>query len=425
MKKILSALERQKAIYLDGFAGKRPRVPTHNLELEEAARKRAPANGFAYISGGAGTQDTMLHNRHGFKKWEIRPKMLRDVSERDLSIQLLGKRLPSPILAAPIGALDIVHPQADLAVARACAEVGVPMIFSNQASYPMEVCAAEMGATPRWFQLYWSKSNELVESFLQRAEACACEAIVLTLDTTMLGWRPRDLDLGFLPFSYAKGIGQYVSDPIFQKLVAESGDGSFEGEFSLMKLVNFIKLVRNYKGGGRFLGNLRSRQPLKAARKFTEIYSRPSITWEDLKWLKSKTKLPILLKGILHPEDAQRALDAGVQGIIVSNHGGRQIGGTISSMDALGAIIEQVKGQIPVLLDSGVRDGADIFKALAFGANAVCIGRPYAYGLAIAGERGVREVLQNLIAEFELTMGLSGCRNISEISPEFLIKAAL
>lgn len=424
---LLSALQRQKEIYTAGFSGKRPYTPTNANDLEAAAAKVSSQKAFAYIAGGAGSQTSIANNRKGFNQWAIVPKILSDVSVRDISINLFGKKLPSPILTAPIGVLDLVHHQGDLAVARACAKLGIPMIFSNQASYPMEACAAQMSDSPRWFQLYWSKSDELVQSFLKRAEACGCEAIVVTLDTTMLGWRPKDLNLGYLPFSYASGIGQYVSDPVFVGLVGDpkkAAQVETEGGFSFTKLFNFIRLVRNYKGAGSFTQKFKSKLPVTAVRKFTDIYSRPSISWEDLAWLKEQTQLPIILKGILHPEDAQKALDHEVDGIIVSNHGGRQIGGSIASIDALPKVTEVIKGQIPVLLDSGIRDGADVFKALALGADAVCVGRPYVYGLAIDGQAGVESVLRNIISEFELTMGLSGCKSVAEISRTFLEKMA-
>lgn len=420
---LLSALQRQKEIYTAGFSGKRPTIPTDATSLAEKAEEYCTRKAFAYIDGGAGAQDTIQNNRKGFRQWSIVPQMLRDVSERDISVELFGRKLPSPLLTAPIGVLDLVHPEGDLAVARACSTLGIPMIFSNQASFAMEDCAAEMGDNPRWFQLYWSKSNDLVQSFLRRAEQCACEAIVVTLDTTMLGWRPRDLNLGYLPFSYASGIGQYVSDPVFVKLVGDpktAAQVETEGGFSFTKLFNFIRLVSNYKGGGSFTQKFRSKLPVTAVRKFTDIYSRPSISWSDLKWLREQTSLPILLKGILHAADAQKALDHGVDGLIVSNHGGRQIGGSIAAIDALPDIAQVVQGAIPVLMDSGIRDGADVFKALALGANAVCIGRPYVYGLAIDGQTGVETVLRNMVAEFELTMGLAGCRRVVDISKDLL-----
>jgi lactate 2-monooxygenase len=346
--------------------------------------------------------------------------MLRNVSERDTSIQLFGQKIPSPILLSPVGVLEMVHPEADLAVAQAAAQLGLPYIFSNQASKPMEVCAQAMGDRPRWFQLYWSKSNELVQSLVQRAERCGCTALVVTLDTTLLGWRTRDLDLGYLPFLEGKGIAQYTSDPVFQRLMDEPDDSEpVKRSITLQSLQGLINMTKNYPGDN-FLKKLVSGRPLKAVRKFVSIYSNPATTWEDLAWLRQQTKLPILLKGILHPNDAKKALDAGMNGIIISNHGGRQVDGAIATLDALPGIAKVIQSKIPILLDSGVRGGADIFKALALGAHAVCIGRPYVYGLTIGGEQGLCEVMQNLMADFELTMGLAGCKNISEINQETL-----
>jgi lactate 2-monooxygenase len=416
-----NALDRQKEIYVGGFGGSKPLVPSRFDALEREAEKRMSAEAFAYIAGGAGLEVTMDRNRSGFEKVRILPRMLQDVSERDISIELLGQKLPAPVLTAPIGVLEMAHPEGDLAVARAASSLGIPMIFSNQASHSMEACAAEMGSSPRWFQLYWSKSDDLTASLLQRAEACGCSAIVLTLDTTMLGWRPRDLDLAYLPFLRGLGIAQYTSDPVFQKMVA---DPAFlrsiqnEGGFSLTKLLNFFRLVKKYPGDGSFFEKMKSKIPVAGVRKFIEIYSRPSITWADLAFLKKHTRLPILLKGILHPGDARKAVDHGMGGLIVSNHGGRQVSGSIAAIEALPGIAEAVNRQIPVLLDSGIREGADIFRALALGAHAVCIGRPYVYGLAIGGQAGVEEVLKNLVSDFELTMGLSGCRNVGEINRE-------
>jgi len=282
----------------------------------------------------------------------------------------------------------------------------------------MERCAEAMGSSPRWFQLYWSTSNELVESLVSRAEACGCAAIVVTLDTTLLGWRTRDLDLAYLPFLRGKGIAQYTSDPVFLRLVDEDEQPIERQRPTLSALSALYQLTRAYPGS--FLANLRSPRPRNAVRRFLEIYSRPSLTWNDLPFLRERTKLPILLKGVLHPDDARRAMDEGIDGLVVSNHGGRQIDGEIATVDALPAIAKVVDRQVPILLDSGVRGGADAFKAVALGASAVLIGRPYAYGLAIAGERGVRDVLQNFLADFDLTMGLAGCASIDDISAESL-----
>jgi lactate 2-monooxygenase len=348
--------------------------------------------------------------------------MLRDVSERDTRVELFGRTLPAPVLTAPIGVLEMAHAEADVAVARAASSLGVPMIFSNQASAPMESCAAVMGDAPRWFQLYWSRSDALVESFVHRAEACGCEAIVVTLDTTMLGWRTRDLELGYLPFLRGKGIAQYTSDPVFQQQLTEPlpGPAPETGRVTMAALRSFAQMVRAHPGG--FLRNARSGAPLAAVRRFIATYSRPSLTWEELAFLRERTRLPILLKGILHPDDARRAVDHGVSGVVVSNHGGRQVDGSVAALDALPGVVDAVAGRIPVLMDSGIRGGADVFRALALGARAVCVGRPYVYALALAGEAGVREYLRNLLADFELTMGLAGCRAIDEISRESLVR---
>lgn len=388
--------------------------------LESEARQCMSEKAYAYIAGGAGNESTMEANRKAFEQWKIVPRMLRNVAERDTSIELFGQKIPSPLLLSPVGVLEMVHPEADVAVAKAASSLGVPYIFSNQASRPMEECAAVMKDSPRWFQLYWSKSNELVQSFVQRAERCGCTALVVTLDTTLLGWRTRDLDLAYLPFLEGKGIAQYTSDPVFQKLLDEPDETpQVNRKITLQSIQGLISMVKNYPGNN-FLSKLASGRPLKAVRKFVSIYSNPATTWEDLSFLRQQTKLPILLKGIVHPDDARKALDFGMNGMIISNHGGRQVDGSIATLDALPKIAEVVQNKVPVLLDSGVRGGADIFKALALGAKAVCIGRPYVYGLTIAEEQGVYEVMQNLMADFELTMGLSGCKSIPEINPEMI-----
>lgn len=420
-----SALARQSEIYLAGVAGRRPRVPVDPARLEEAAAAVMREEAFAYVAGGAGTESTVRENREAFERWRIVPRVLRDVSARDTSVELFGARLPSPLLLAPVGVLEMAHPEADEAVARAAAECGVPYLFSSQASRSMEACAAAMGGGPRWFQLYWSKDDALVESFVRRAEACGCGAIVVTLDTTMLGWRARDLDLAYLPFLRGKGIAQYVTDPVFLEALAgppPAGPGAdAKRTVNAASLRTFAELTRAHPGG--FWKNVRRAEPLRAVQRFIATYSRPSLTWDDLPFLRERTRLPIVLKGILHPDDARRAVDAGMDGIIVSNHGGRQVDGAIATLDALPGIVQAVDGRMPVLMDSGVRGGADVFKALALGARAVCIGRPYVYGLALAGAEGVAEVVRNLMADFELTMGLAGCRSLSEITPESIVRA--
>jgi isopentenyl diphosphate isomerase/L-lactate dehydrogenase-like FMN-dependent dehydrogenase len=288
----------------------------------------------------------------------------------------------------------------------------------------MERCAAEMGDSPRWFQLYWSTSNELVESLVARAERCGCDAIVVTLDTTILGWRTRDLDLAYLPFLRGKGIAQYTSDPVFRRIVEErlgEPSGNPAPRPNLAALRTLIQVLRNYPD--RPLRGLRSGMARGAVERFVQIYSRPSLTWDDLGFLRDRTELPILLKGVLHPDDAARAIDAGMNGIVVSNHGGRQIDGVIPTLEALPGIAAAVDGRVPVLLDSGIRGGSDAFKALALGASAVCVGRPYVWGLAAAGQRGVEEVLDNFIAEFDLTLGLAGYAAAAEVGREALVQA--
>ncbi len=414
------SLDRQKEIYLNGFAGVQPLVPISNLLMEEAAQRKLSNRAYTYIAGGAGYENTLRSNRTAFEKYKIVPRMLHDVSTRDTKIEILGQKLHSPVLLAPVGVLELAHPYADLAVGKAAASLNVPYIFSSQSSKSMEDVASAMGNSLRWFQLYWSKSNELVKSFVQRAEKCGCSAIVVTLDTTMLGWRTRDLDAAYLPFLEGRGIAQYTSDPIFQKLM-EVEEPRAKRKITLQTISGLVQMVKNYPGNNFFL-KLKSGRPIKAVQKFINIYSNPALTWDDLKFLRTITKLPVLLKGILHEEDARKAIDFGMDGIIVSNHGGRQVDGSISTLEALPSIVESVNGKIPVLMDSGIRGGADIFKALALGAKAVCVGRPYVYGLALAGEQGVKEVLQNMLTEFELTMGLAGCKNISEITPKTLAR---
>jgi isopentenyl diphosphate isomerase/L-lactate dehydrogenase-like FMN-dependent dehydrogenase len=412
---------RQQSIYLDGVSGTRPAVPVSMARLERVARRNMSRHAFAYIAGGAGMERTMAANRAAFDRWRIVPRVLRDVSKRDPSVTLFGRTLPAPLLLCPIGALELAHPEADVAVAAAAAAAGVPMIFSNQASYSMEACGAVMGDAPRWFQLYWSRSTDLTLSFVQRAERSGCDALVLTLDTTILGWRPRDLDLAYLPFLRGMGIAQYTSDPVFQRQVADDV-ATFQrrrGRVTPAAVGALLQLARAHPG--RFRDNLRSTTPLAAVQRFVQTYSKPSLNWDDVAFLRERTSLPLLLKGVLHPDDARRAVEMGVDGVIVSNHGGRQVDGGVATLAALPGVVEAVGGAVTVLLDSGVRTGADMFKALALGADAVCIGRPYAYGLAIAGRRGVEEVIANLMADFELTMALSGCRTVDGITTDHLV----
>jgi len=379
--------ETQASLYVRGLSGAKPEIPTSFSALEAKAKEKLSAEAWAYVAGAAGLESTMAANRAAFERVAIAPHMLAGAGARDLSCELFGMTMSAPIFTAPIGVLEMAHAEADLAVARAAAAVDMPLIISSQASFPMEEIAKANGDGPRLFQLYWGKSDAIAESFVRRAEACGCKAIAITLDTTILGWRPCDLDLGFLPFLKAQGIAQYTSDPAFRALLPQTPEEN----------------------------------PQAAAFMFTQVFSDPSVDWARIAKIRSWTKLPVILKGILRADDAVKAVAEGYDGILVSNHGGRQVDGAIAALDALPGVVAAVKGKIPVLFDSGVRCGADIFKALALGAKAVCVGRPYVYGLALGGQAGAQTVLEYLRSELDLTMALAGARNAGAIATETLV----
>ncbi|WP_425147265.1 alpha-hydroxy-acid oxidizing protein [Deinococcus sp.] len=413
---------RQSGIYLAGLAGGRPSVPVEWSALEAAAGAALPAASFGYLAGGAGQGHTMTANAAALERWRIVPRMMRGSATRDLRTELLGHTYPSPLLLAPLGALECAHPQADLAVARAAAAAGVPYVFSSQASVDMETCAEAMGDAPRMFQLYWSSDDDLTRSFVQRAEGVGARAIVLTLDTTLLGWRPRDLDQGYLPFMRGQGMAQYLSDPVFRSHLNEAGSpepGSSAAPPTPTPAL--LDAMQALGAKGKHHG-LSLAQMLAAVARFSATFARPDLNWDDLSRLREWTRLPILLKGILHPDDAREAVQRGADALIVSNHGGRQIDGSLGALDALPGVIEAAGG-LPVLFDSGIRGGADIFKALALGARAVLLGRPYAYGLTLAGEAGVREVIANVLAELDLTLALAGVPRVQDLHPGVLARA--
>jgi isopentenyl diphosphate isomerase/L-lactate dehydrogenase-like FMN-dependent dehydrogenase len=388
----LYGTERQLQIYLAGMQGQRPTTPMAYEQLEDQARQRLTPEAFGYVAGGAGGEETMRANHAAFERWQIVPRMLRNVGERDLRVNILGTALPAPVMLAPIGVQSIVHADAEVAVARAAASVGVPFILSTASSKTMEEVAQAadaVGKTPRWYQLYWGRDPELTASFLARAERAGYSAIVATLDTPLLSWRERDISLAYLPFLQGEGIANYLSDPVFRASLAQPPEEN----------------------------------PQVAVMRFVQVFSNPTLTWDDLKFLREHTKLPILLKGILHPDDASQALDAGAAGIIVSNHGGRQVDGAIPALDALPSVVAAVRGRAPVLFDSGIRRGADILRALALGAQAVLLGRPYIWGLALGGEAGVRDVLLNTLADFDLTLALSGYTSLAQLTPDVLRRA--
>ncbi len=378
--------EYQNGIYMAGAGGARPDLPITPDAMEARAREVLDAEAFGYVAGSAGSEDTMRANREAFRRWRIVPRMLVDVQHRDLSVDMLGARLPAPVLLAPIGVQGILHADGELAVARAAAAAEVPLILSGVSSFTIEEVADANGAGRRWYQLYWPRDRDVARSFVARAEAAGYGAIVVTLDTRMLAWRPRDLANGYLPFLRAAGLASYLSDPAFRAELPVPPEQD----------------VR------------------PAVARFLAIFSDPSVTWSDLTFLRDSTRLPLVLKGILRPDDARRAIDHGADAIVVSNHGGRQVDGAIAALDALPDTVEAVGGVVPVLFDSGIRTGADAFKAIALGARAVLLGRPYAWGLAVGGQRGVEHVLRSFLAELDLTLALSGYASVADVDRDAL-----
>jgi L-lactate dehydrogenase (cytochrome) len=371
----------QNSIYLGGLAGQRPVVPTSPAVLREDARQALAPEAFDYLDDAAGTERTMAANATAFQSYRIVPRLLSGRVDRDLAVTVAGARLPVPVLAAPVGALDIVHPAAELAVARACAALGVTMVLSTQSSTPLEQ-VAEIGG-PRWYQLYWPNVPELADSLIARAEAAGYSALVVTLDTPMLGWRPRDLDRAYLPFLAGRGIANYTSDPVFASLLPPTSSPQ--------------------------------EATMAAVQTFVRVFGTLALTFDDLAGLCARTRLPVLVKGILHPDDAVAAAHAGAAGVIVSNHGGRQVDRAAGALDCLPDVVEALGDGCDVLFDSGIRSGADAAIALALGARAVLVGRPYAYGLGVAGEQGVAAVLAHLLGELDITLALAGCRTPADL----------
>jgi isopentenyl diphosphate isomerase/L-lactate dehydrogenase-like FMN-dependent dehydrogenase len=419
--------ERQGAIYRAGVLGRTPDVPTDAATLEAAAEKAMSRRAWAYVAGGAGEGTTMRHNREAFSRWRIVPRMLHGTARRDLTATVLGTPLRAPLMLAPVGAGELIRPDSDVHIARGASAARTPYVFSSQGCNPMEETARAMGDTPFWYQLYWSTDEPLVDSMIQRAEAAGAQALVVTLDTTTLGWRPQDLNLGSLPFARGQGIAQYTSDPRFREIIRErvaraaTAGPAEKVDVTLGAIRSLLSITRRYPG--RFLDNLRSPEPRAAVETFLDIYSNPGLSWDHLATLRSRTSLPILLKGILHPDDAERALAAGVDGLVVSNHGGRQVDHSIAALDALVAVRDRVGPEPTVLLDSGIRSGADVFVALALGADACLLGRPHLYGLALAGASGVTQVIENVLAELDLTMGLVGAASTADITRDRLVEA--
>jgi isopentenyl diphosphate isomerase/L-lactate dehydrogenase-like FMN-dependent dehydrogenase len=371
-------------IYRAGHDGRMPPLPTDLTSLDDEARKCMSPSAWGYLNGGAGTGATAEANRDAFSRRHLVPRVLRACRQRDLAVSLLGQRLPVPVLLAPVAAQTVAHPDGELASARAAAEIGVPLVLSTASSYPLEDVAKEAGDVARWFQFYWPSDRLVAESLVRRAQASGYTALVVTVDTPALGYRPPDLDNGYLPFLHDMGIANFTSDPVFRAgLPANAGRAEICGHWESM-------------------------------------FANPGLSWADLPWLRNQTSLPILIKGILHPDDARRAMDLGADGVVVSNHGGRQLDGAIAALDALPAVRAAIGTSGPVLLDSGIRTGTDVVKALSLGANAILYGRPYMYGLALGGQRGVRHVLRCLLAEIDLTLAMIGCPAVTELSADWL-----
>ncbi|MFL5832528.1 MAG: alpha-hydroxy-acid oxidizing protein [Solirubrobacterales bacterium] len=375
-----------REIYLRGLGGETPAVPVAVADLEQQAMAAMDPKAANYVGAGAGSEETMRANEEAFRRRRIVPRMLRDVSERDLATTVLGTEMPAPLLLAPIGVQKVVHDEGELATARAAAALGVPMIASTASHFSLEEIAEAGGEAPRWFQLYWPNDPKLARSMVERAERAGYEAIVLTIDTFIPGWKPRDLQQAWLPFLNGMGVANYFQDPVFRSALEKTPEEDVGA------------------ATGHFLG----------------VQANPALNWDDLSQLRGMTSLPIVIKGIQHPDDAREAVRRGLDGIVVSNHGGRQVDGAIPSLEALPAIAEAAGDDLAILFDSGVRGGADALKALALGADAVCLGRPYIWGLALDGQSGVETVLKMALAELDLTMALCGLTRPEEIGPGLL-----
>ena len=379
---------RQRNIYMEGLAGITPDVPISYEDLEAAALDELDDGAAGYVAGGAGGEDTMDDNRAAFKAWRIVPRMLRDVAERDRSVEVLGQELAAPVLLAPIGVLSIVHDDAEIAVAEAAADLDLPMCLSTVSSFRLEQVAEtlEHEGGRGWFQLYWSSDRGITRSLVERAEDAGFEALVVTVDTPLLSWRERDIEEAYLPFLDGEGLANYFSDPAFLDRLD-------------------VDVEEN---------------ELAAIREFVDIFGDPSLTWEDLEWLVGETDLPVVVKGVLHPDDAAEAIDRGAEGVIVSNHGGRQVDRAVPALEMLPEVVDRVGEAGDVLFDSGIRRGSDAIVALALGADAVMLGRPYVYGLALDGAEGVRAVGQNFLADLDLTLGLAGQDSIADLDRSVL-----
>ncbi|HVV59770.1 MAG TPA: alpha-hydroxy-acid oxidizing protein [Gaiellaceae bacterium] len=374
----------QNAIYI---ARQPPEWPVDADDWERAAEEKLDPGAFGYIAGGAGGESTMDANLEAFDGWRIRPRMLTGNVQRDQSVEVLGMRSAAPFFLAPVGVLSIAHEEAELGAARAAAAAGVPFTLSSAATHSIEQVAEAGG--PRWFQLYWVNDRDICASFVSRAEAAGYGAIVVTLDTLTLGWRPRDLRRSYLPFLDGEGCGQFFTDPVFLAKLDKAPEDDL----------------------------------LTAAATMLATFPNIGLTWDDLDWLRGQTSLPLLVKGVLTADDARQALAHGIDGVIVSNHGGRQVDGAVAALDAF-VEVRDAHPDAVVLMDGGIRRAADVVKAMALGADAVLLGRPYAYALAVGGSKGVAALIENLMAEIDLTLALAGATSIRDLDRTWLQKTS-
>jgi lactate 2-monooxygenase len=383
--------ERQRAIYRAGVEGVVPSLPMSYDALESAAREIMSPRAYDYVAGGAGAGSTMRANIDAFERWRLDPRMLREVAERDLTTEVLGTRLSAPVLTAPVGALSVIREGGELAVAQAAAELGIGMVASTMTSVPLEQIAAAGGDGPQWFQLYWPTNRELALSLVQRAAAAGYTAVVVTVDTWTLAWRPRDLAHGHLPFLTGAGLANYFTDPVFRDLLPEPPEASAQAARA-------------------------------AVLTWADLFGNGALTWDDIAWMVEQSPIPLLVKGIGHGADARAAVDAGAAGVIVSNHGGRQLDNAKAALDGLLDVVAAVRGRTTVLFDSGVRTAAHVLVALSLGAHAVLVGRPWIWGLALDGQDGVTHVLANLLAELDIDLGLLGYRTPDQLGPDALVR---
>lgn len=377
----------QLSIYFEGLGGVRPELPMTYEALERRAEGAMSEQLWSYVAGGAGNERTQRANVEAFERWALLPRMLVGASQRDLSIELFGTTFPTPLMFAPVGVIALCDPDGhgDLVTARASASTGVPMVASTLMEDPLEDVAAACGDTPCWFQLYPPQDRDVGTSFVNRAEAAGYSAIVVTVDTLTLGWRPRDLTIASFPQLTGLCLANYFHDPVFRSQLAVSPEDD--------------------KGA--------------ATAHWASQFGNPRLSWDDLAWIRSLTDLPMLVKGICHPDDARRAIDLGIDGIYVSTHGGRQANGGLAALDALPDVVEAA-GDVPVIFDSGIRSGPDVITAMAMGASAVGIGRPYAYALAVGGQAGIEHEVRCLLAELDLTMAIDGYPVLRDLDPSAL-----